>query len=268
MLKFEKAQKQELHEIAIQRRRLAIRLKEGEEWEHARRVMSLPSHETHDNATLEMHFSDLKGSIVNHDEYLAALKHDVMGLTCAHDRKLDELAIYIETRSTGTLRCTPTFFNDKTLTELHVFLTKLRRATPIAELLKERLWLLVRKASPEVVLTPWAVRFIKSGDYQTVYLDDEKLRDYPTEHLVWLEHHLLNSGAYESKKAGAAMQIQEYARRRFPSKYEKDKNRLKGHKKQQPIMPTTRTFSQAERFVDPHIVEQTEEGEIRPEDED
>jgi hypothetical protein len=78
----------------------------------------------------------------------------------------------------------------------------------------------------------------------------------------------LNSGAYETKKSGAAMQIQEYARRRFPNKYEKDKNRLKGHKKQQPLMPTTRTFSQAERLVDPHIVKQTEEGEIRPEDED
>ena len=34
------------------------------------------------------------------------------------------------------------------------------------------------------------------------------------------------------------------------------------------VVRTTRTFSQAERFVDPHIVEQTEEGEIRPEDED
>jgi hypothetical protein len=248
----ESLEKQKQHSLALAKRKEDIKFKMGESWDFARKVMALPSNSSHQNDEFFSVLRQFREANEDHDVYMRALKTEIADIKCGHDRQLDELAIFVSCRSAGSIRVTLDFFLERTVSELYIFWFKVPRNGNLYELLRDKLWNLAVKASPEVVDNPSAVRMIRGVSFQSLYLNNDQLYRYDAKYLVDVEHHLRTAGYYSEEKMVAADQIRSYAKTRFEKLYERLKNKKKGPQPQ-PVIPEGLS-TQGERLRDKDLV--------------
>ena len=103
------------------------------------------------------------------------------------------LSLYIAIKN-GSFKVSLKFFENRSLSELWIFITKVCRTSELNELLRDHLKAFAVRASPQVIQLPLSVKFFRSNSIQTCYLDPETIKNYPSKHLVWMEHMLRTTG--------------------------------------------------------------------------
>ncbi|KAK1369608.1 hypothetical protein POM88_035700 [Heracleum sosnowskyi] len=256
--KAEHQEKQRLHDIKVKDRKLYVRLKLGEEWDRAREMFSHPTGSDNDGKFFSMLERYRK---VNPDNtiYMKALHAEISRITTGYDRVREELKIYIYTHNEGTFIVSLNLLEGRTLSELWVFMTKIKRSSPLCELLHDQLRDFAMKASPQVVDVPYEVKFYKGRALQTCGVDPISLKDYPAKHLVYMENMLRTTGFATQEKTEVADLIQDYCIANI-KRYHQMKNRLK-KVTTQPVRPSGIT-SESDRVLDKELLEALEEGEM------
>ena len=179
------------------------------------------------------------------------------------DRVRDEMDIILYCRNEGSYKVSLHCFENRTLSELWVFINKICRTSELNELLYECLKEFALNASPQITSVPYEVKLFKNGAFQTCALDEVKMKDYPAKHLVWVENLLRTSGFATQEKTAVADFIQAYCERNI-KRYTQMKNKLK-KPRAQPVRPPIE-LSERDRIYDKELLEaldKSEEGEIR-----
>ncbi|KAK1394679.1 hypothetical protein POM88_013735 [Heracleum sosnowskyi] len=256
--KAEHQEKQRLHDIKVKDRKLYVRLKLGEEWDRAREMFSHPTGSDNDGKFFSMLERYRK---VNPDNtiYMKSLHAEISRITTGYDRVREELQIYIYTHNEGTFIVSLNLLEGRTLSELWVFMTKIKRSSPLCELLHDQLRDFAMKASPQVVDVPYEVKFYKGRALQTCGVDPISLKDYPAKHLVYMENMLRTTGFATQEKTEVADLIQDYCIANI-KRYHQMKNRLK-KVTTQPVRPSGITF-ESDHVLDKDLLEALEEGEM------
>ncbi|KAK1360803.1 hypothetical protein POM88_045277 [Heracleum sosnowskyi] len=256
--KAEHQENQRLHDLKVKDRKLYVRLKLGEEWDRAREMFSHPTGSDNDGRFFSMLERYRK---VNPDNtiYMKALHAEISRITTGFDRVREELKIYIYTHNEGTFIVSLNLLEGRTLSELWVFMTKVKRSSPLCELLHDQLRDFAMKASPQVVDVPYEVKFYKGRALQTCAVDPISLKDYPAKHLVYMENMLRTTGFATQEKTEVADLIQDYCIANI-KRYHQMKNRLK-KVTAQPVRPSGIT-SESDRILDKDLLDALEEGEM------
>ncbi|KAK1392928.1 hypothetical protein POM88_011984 [Heracleum sosnowskyi] len=260
--KAEHQEKQRFHDIKVKDKKLYVRLKLGEEWDRAREMFSHPTGSDNDGKFFSMLERYRK---VNPDNtiYMKALHAEISRITTGYDRVREELKIYIYTHNEGTFLVSLNLPEGRTLSELWVFMTKIKRSSPLCELLHDQLREFAMKASPQVLDVPYEVKFYKGRALQTCGVDPISLKDYPAKHLVYMENMLRTTGFATQEKTEVADLIQDYCIANI-KRYHQMKNRLK-KVTTQPVRPSDIT-SESDRVLDKDLLEALEEGEMMDEE--
>ena len=270
LLKAENEEKQRLHNLKVQRRKLDVRLKLGDSWDMARRMFGLPQKSTNNDKDFLQLLDSYKTANPDNSLYMEALRLEITRIVAGFDQVLDEMVIFVYCQQEGSFKVSLNLFENRTLSELWILINKVSRSTNLNELLRDHLREFAVKASPQVISLPYSVKFFRSSSLQTCNLDPVSLKDYPARHLVWIENMLRTTGFATRERVDAADMIQAYCVKNI-KRYEQMKNRLKSVRAQ-PIRPTS-GFSERDRLYDQDLFlamklqrEEYEEGEIRKED--
>ncbi|KAK1380704.1 hypothetical protein POM88_027448 [Heracleum sosnowskyi] len=256
--KAEHQEKQRLHDIKVKDRKLYVRLKLGEEWDRARDMFSHSTGSDNDGKFFSM-LERYKKVNPDNTVYMKALHAEISRISTGYDRVREELKIYVYTHNEGTFLVSLNLLESRTLSELWVFMCKVKRTSPLAELLHDQLRDFAMKASPQVVEVPYEVKFFKGRALQTCGVDPISLKDFPAKHLVYLENMLRTSGFATQEKTEVADLIQDYCIANI-KRYHQMKNRLK-KVTTQPVRPSGIT-SESDRVLDKDLLEALEEGEM------
>ena len=161
-LKAESKEKQRLHNLKIQRRRLDVRLKLGDSYDNARRMFGLPQKSTnHDRDFLRLLYS-YKTANPDNSLYMEALRLEITRIVIGFDQILDEMVIFVFCQQEGSFKVSLNFFENRTLSELWILINKVNRSTNLNELLRDHLKEFAVKASPQVITLPYSVKFFRS----------------------------------------------------------------------------------------------------------
>ncbi|KAK1357005.1 hypothetical protein POM88_050261 [Heracleum sosnowskyi] len=256
--KAEHQEKQRLHDLKVKDRKLYVRLKLGEEWDKAREMFSHPTGSDNDGRFFSM-LERYRQVNPDNTIYMKALHAEISRISTGFDRVREELKIYIYTHNEGTFIVSLNLLEGRTLSELWVFMCKVKRTSPLAELLHDQLRDFAMKASPQVVDVPYEVKFYKGRALQTCGVDPISLKDYPAKHLVYMENMLRTTGFATQEKTEVADLIQDYCIANI-KRYHQMKNRLK-KVTAQPVRPSGIT-SESDRILDKDLLEALEEGEM------
>ena len=270
LLKAENQEKQRLHNLKVQRRKLDVRLKLGDSWDMARRMFGLPQKSTNNDKDFFQLLDSYKTANPDNSTYMEALRLEITRIVAGFDQLLDEMVIFIYCQQEGSFKVSLNLFENRTLSELWILINKVSRSTNLNELLRDHLREFAVRASPQVISLPYSVKFFRSTSLQTCNLDPVSLKDYPAKHLVWIENMLRTTGFATRERVDAADMIQAYCVKNI-KRYEQMKNRLKSVRAQ-PVRPSS-GFSERDRLYDRDLFlamklqqEEYEEGEIRKED--
>ena len=270
LLKTENQEKQRLHNLKVQRRKLDVRLKLGDSWDMARRMFGLPQKSTNNDKDFFQLLDSYKTANPDNSTYMEALRLEISRIVVGFDQLLDEMVIFIYRQQEGSFKVSLNHFENRTLSELWILINKVRRSSNLNELLRDHLREFAVRASPQVISLPYSVKFFRNTSLQTCNLDLESLKDYLSKHLVWIENMLRTTGFATRERVDAADMIQAYCMKNI-KRYEQMKNRMKSVRAQ-PVRPSSE-FSERDRLYDRDLFlaknlqqEEYEEGEIRKED--
>ncbi|KAK1396901.1 hypothetical protein POM88_006764 [Heracleum sosnowskyi] len=191
--KAEHQEKQRLHNLKVKDRKLNVRLKLGEEWDKAREIFAHQTGTNNDGKFLNI-LERYKKINPDNTVYMKALHAEISRITIGFDRVREELKIYIYTHNEGTFIVSLNLLESGTLSELWVFMCKVKSTSPLAELLHDQLRDFAMKVSPQMVEVPYEVKLYKGRALQTCGVDPISLKDFPAKHLVYLENMLRTSG--------------------------------------------------------------------------
>ena len=270
LLKAENQEKQRLHNLKVQRRKLDVRLKLGDSWDMARRMFGLPQKSTNNDKDFFQLLDSYRTANPDNSTYMEALRLEISRIVAGFDQMLDEMVIFIYCQQEGSFKVSLNLFENRTLSELWILINKVSRSSNLNELLRDHLREFAVRASPQVISMPYSVKFFRSTSLQTCNLDQESLKDYPAKHLVWIENMLRTTGFATRERVDAADMLQTYCMKNI-KRYEQMKNRLKSIRAQ-PVRPSS-GFTERDRLYDRDLFlamklqeEEFEEGEIRKED--
>ena len=270
LLKAENQEKQRLHNLKVQRRKLDVRLKLGDGWDMARRMFGLPQKSTNNDKDFFQLLDSYRTANPDNSTYMEALRLEISRIVAGFDQMLDEIVIFIYCQQEGSFKVSINLFENRTLSELWILINKVSRSSNLNELLRDHLREFAVRASPQVISLPYSVKFFRSTSLQTCNLDQESLKDYPAKHLVWIENMLRTTGFATRERVDAADMLQAYCMKNI-KRYEQMKNRLKSVRAQ-PVRPSS-GFTERDRLYDRDLFlamklqeEEFEEGEIRKED--
>ena len=270
LLKAENQEKQRLHNLKVQRRKLDVRLKLGDSWDMARRMFGLPQKSTNNDKDFFQLLDNYRTANPDNSTYMEALRLEITRIVVGFDQLLDEMVIFIYCQQEGSFKVSLNLFENRTLSELWILINKVSRSSNLNELLRDHLREFAVRASPQVISLPYSVNFFRSTSLQTCNLDQESLKDYPAKHLVWIENMLRTTGFATRERVDAADMLQAYCMKNI-KRYEQMKNRLKSVRAQ-PVRPSS-GFYERDRLYDRDLFlamklqqEEFEEGEIRKED--
>ena len=270
LLKAENQEKQRLHNLKVQRRKLDVRLKLGDSWDMARRMFGLPQKSTNNDKDFFQLLDSYRTANPDNSTYMEALRLEISRIVAGFDQMLDEMVIFIYCQQEGSFKVSLNLFENRTLSELWILINKVSRSSNLNELLRDHLREFAVRASPQVISMPYSVKFFRSTSLQTCNLDQESLKDYPAKHLVWIENMLRTTGFATRERVDAADMLQAYCMKNI-KRYEQMKNRLKSVRAQ-PVRPSS-GFTERDRLYDRDLFlamklqeEEFEEGEIRKED--
>ena len=194
LLKAENQEKQRLHNLKVQRRKLDVRLKLGDSWDMARRMFGLPQKSTNNDKDFFQLLDSYRTANPDNSTYMEALRLEISRIVAGFDQMLDEMVIFIYCQQEGSFKVSLNLFENRTLSELWILINKVSRSSNLNELLRDHLREFAVRASPQVISLPYSVKFFRSTSLQTCNLDQESLKDYPAKHLVWIENMLRTTG--------------------------------------------------------------------------
>ncbi|KAK1397586.1 hypothetical protein POM88_007449 [Heracleum sosnowskyi] len=265
-LKIQKAEhedKQRLHGIHVKERRLDVRMKQGSKWDKAREMFDIPQRGTNNDATFLKLLEKIRTVNPDNSLYMKALKEDILRITSAFDQVRQELFIYVSSALEGSFTISLDLLQRRSLSELWILMSKVKRSSCLNELLYDRLRDSAMKASPQVVHFPYEVKIYRGTTLETVKLDPDSMKLQTAMQLVKLENLLRTSGFASVEKSEVADMISDYCTEKIP-RYAQMKNRLKKITNQ-PVMPSG-VVSESDRVLDKDLLvtlQEAEEGEIR-----
>ncbi|KAK1357390.1 hypothetical protein POM88_050646 [Heracleum sosnowskyi] len=265
-LKIQKAEhedKQRLHSIHVKERRLDVRMKQGSKWDKAREMFDIPQRGTNNDATFLKLLEKIRTVNPDNSLYMKALKEDILRITSAFDQVRQELFIYVSSALEGSFTISLDLLQRRSLSELWILMSKVKRSSCLNELLYDRLRDSAMKASPQVVHFPYEVKIYRGTTLETVRLDPDSLKLQTAMQLVKLENLLRTSGFAAVEKSEVADMISDYCTEKVP-RYAQMKNRLKKITNQ-PVMPSG-VVSESDRVLDKDLLDtlaEAKEGEIR-----
>ena len=210
LLKAENEEKQRLHNLKVQRRKLDVRLKLGDSWDMARRMFGLPQKSTNNDREFLQLLDSYRTANPDNSLYMEALRLEISRIVAGFDQVLDEMVIFVYCQREGSFKVSLNLFENRTLSELWILINKVSRSTNLNELLRDHLREFAVKASPQVISLPYSVKFFRSNSLQTCNLDPVSLKDYPARHLVWIENMLRTTGFATKERIDVADMIQAY----------------------------------------------------------
>ncbi|KAK1360479.1 hypothetical protein POM88_044953 [Heracleum sosnowskyi] len=265
-LKIQKAEhedKQRLHSIHVKERRLDVRMKQGSKWDKASEMFDIPQRGTNNDATFLKLLEKIRTVNPDNSLYMKALKEDILRITSAFDQVRQELFIYVSSVLEGSFTISLDLLQRRSLSELWILMSKVKRSSCLNELLYDRLRDSAMKASPQVVHFPYEVKIYRGTTLETVRLDPDSMKLQTAMQLVKLENLLRTSGFASVEKSEVADMISDYCTKKIP-RYAQMKNRLKKITTQ-PVMPSG-VVSESDRVLDKDLLvtlQEAEEGEIR-----
>ncbi|KAK1387455.1 hypothetical protein POM88_015633 [Heracleum sosnowskyi] len=228
-LKIQKAEhedKQRLHSIHVKERRLDVRMKQGSKWDKAMEMFDIPQRSTNNDGTFLKLLEKIRTVNPDNSLYMKALKEDILRITSAFDQVRQELYIYVSSALEGSFTISLELLQRRSLSELWIIMSKVKRSSCLNELLYGRLRDSAMKAIPQVVHFPYEVKIYR-------------------------------------EKSEVADMISDYCTKKVP-RYAQMKNRLKKITTQ-PVMPS-RVVSESDRVLDKDLLDtlqEAEEGEIK-----
>ena len=133
LLKVENEEKQRLHNMKSQQRRLDVRLKLGDSWNKARRTFGLLQKSTNNDRDF-LRLLDIY-KIVNPDNslYMEALRLEITMIVVGFDQMLYEMVIFVYCQHEGSFKVSLNLFENRTLSELWILINKVSRSTNLNE---------------------------------------------------------------------------------------------------------------------------------------
>ena len=95
LLKAENEEKQHLHNLKIQRRRLVVRLKLGDSWDNTRRMFGLPQKSTNNDRDFLHLLDNYITENPNNSLYMEVLILEIIRIIAGFDQMLDEMVIFV-----------------------------------------------------------------------------------------------------------------------------------------------------------------------------
>ena len=237
LLKAKNQEKQRLHNLKVQRRKLDVRLKFGDSWDMARRMFGLPQKSTNNEKDFLQLLDIYKTANSDNSTYMEALRLEITRIVAEFDHLLYEMVIFIYCQQEGSFKVSLNLFENRTISELWILINKVNRSTNLNELLRDHLREFVVRASPQVISLPNSVKFFRSSSLQTCNLDQVSLKDYPAKHLVWIENMLRTTRFATRERVDATDMVQAYCMKNI-KRYEQMKNMLKSVSAQ-PVRPSS-----------------------------
>ena len=210
LLKDENQEKQHLHNLKVQHRKLDVRLKFGDSWDMAKRMFGLPQKSTNNDKDFFQLLDNYRNANPDNSTYMEALRLEITRIVAGFDQLLDEMVIFIYCQQEGSFKVSLNLFENRTLSKLWILINKVSRSSNLNELIRDHLREFVVRASPQVISLPYSVKFFRSTSLQTCNLDQESLKNYPDKHLVWIENMLRTTGFATRERVDAADMLQAY----------------------------------------------------------
>ena len=226
LLKAENEEKQHLHNLNVQRRKLNVRLKLEDSWDMERRMFGLPQKSTNNDKEFLQLLDSYRTENPDNSLYMEALRLEISRIVAGFDQVLDEMVIFFYCQQEGSFKVSLNLFENRTLSELWILINKVSRSTNLNELLRDHIREFAVKASAQVISLPYLVKFFRSSSLQTYNLDPVSLKDYTAKHLSWIENMLRTTSFATKERIDAADMIQAYCIKNI-KRYEQMKNMLK-----------------------------------------
>ena len=211
LLKAENEEKQRLHNLKVQRRKLDVRLKLGDSWDMARRMFGLPQKSTNNDIEFLQLLDSYRMANPDNSLYMEALRLEILRIVAGFDQVLDEMVIFVYCQHEGSFKVSLNLFENRALSELWILINKVSRSTNLNELLRDHLR---EFAVNGPVLKSYHCltqsNSLGVASLQTCNLDPVSLKDYPSKHLVWIENMLRTTGFATKERIDAADMIQAY----------------------------------------------------------
>ena len=135
LLKTKNQEKQRLHNLKVQRRKLDVRLKLGDSWDMARRMFGLPQKSTNNDKDFFQLLDSYKTAHPDNSTYMEALRLEITRIVAGFDQLLDEMVIFIYCLQEGSFKVSLNLFENRTLSELWILINKVSRSLNLNELL-------------------------------------------------------------------------------------------------------------------------------------
>ena len=247
----EDEKKQRLHALKVDQRRQDVKYKLGVHWGIARQIMSNPQRGTNNDREFLRELDRLRTLNPDNSVYMKALESEISRIAVGYDHVTRDWEINVYCRNIGSFRLSLHLMENRSVSELWVLLNKVKRDSDLNELLRDQLKDFAHKASPQVVYSPFQVKYMKGDTLQSCNLDNKSLALHTANHLVYIEHMLRTTGFATPDKLGAADVIQAYCTENV-KRYSQMKNKLKAPKAQ-PVKPVANP-SESERVFDKDLL--------------
>ena len=101
LFKAENQEKQRLHNLKVQSRKLDVRLKLGDSWDMARRMFGLPQKSTNNDKDFFQLLDSYRTANPENSTYMEALRLEISRIVAGFDQMLDEMVIFIYCQQEG-----------------------------------------------------------------------------------------------------------------------------------------------------------------------
>ena len=101
LLKVENQEKQRLHNLKVQRRKLDVILKLGDSWDMGRRMFGLPQKSTNNDKDFFQLLDSYRTANSDNSTYMEALRLEITRIVAGFDQLLDEMVIFIYCQQEG-----------------------------------------------------------------------------------------------------------------------------------------------------------------------
>ena len=120
LLKAENQEKQRLHNLKVQRRKLDVRLNIGDNWDMARRMFGLPKKSTNNDRDFLQLLDSYRTANPDNSLYMEALKLEISRIVAGFDQVIDEMVIFVYCQQEGSFKVSLNLFENITLSELWI----------------------------------------------------------------------------------------------------------------------------------------------------
>ena len=129
LLKLENEEKQYIHNLKVQQRRLDVRLKYGVNWDKAKRVFVLPQKGTNNDKNFLYILDIYKSANPKNSIYMEALRLEISRIVAGFDKVGNDMAIFFYCQQEVSFKVSLNLFENRSLSELWIFINKVCRTS-------------------------------------------------------------------------------------------------------------------------------------------